>query len=51
MLLHHAGLFANLVLLIDRRCTVDTPASASALLIVLQSSKVESCMLKHLVHL
>ncbi len=35
----------------DRRCTVDTPASVSALLIVLQSSKVESCMLKHLEHL
>ena len=51
MLRHHAGLFANLVLFIDMRCTVGLPASVSALLIVLQSSKVESCMLKHLVHM
>ena len=51
MLLHHAGLVANIALFIDRRCTVDMPASVSALLIVLQPSKVESCMLKHLVHL
>ena len=51
MLLHHAGFFANLVLFIDTRCTVDKPANLSALLIMLQSSKVDSCMLKHLVHL
>ena len=31
MLLDHAGLFANLVLFIDMRCTAGTPVSVSAL--------------------